>query len=586
MRLWPFSEVEEATRAPLPQVVSGDGFLRGQVDGRMKVALETGRNRLVLGGSLFLVAFFAIGVRLVDLALQRPADAAGPAVAAVSDRLSVKRADIVDRNGVLMASSLTTPSLYANPREVRKVLDSATAARQIVKLLPDLNESEVRAKLELDRAFIWLRRGLTPNQQITINNAGIPGLYFQREERRIYPQGPLAAHILGFTGMDNEGLAGIEKYQDDLLLNTRQPLKLSIDMRVQHVLHSELARSMAKFSAVGAAGMIVDARNGETIAMVSLPDYDPNARSAASDDAMFNRNTLGVYEMGSTFKLFTAAMALDAGVTSLKGGYDASQPIRVGRFTITDYHAKARWLSVPEIMIYSSNIGSVKMALDAGTDRQRAFLQKIGMLSAPSFELPEVGSPLVPSPWREINTMTIAFGHGLSVSPLQLVSGVSALVNGGVLYPATLLRRPGDAPPGGTRVVSERVSDQMRWLMRQIVTEGTGRNADTLAYPVGGKTGTAEKVGGKGYKRKALVSSFVGAFPIDDPKFVILAMLDEPQGTKDTYGYATGGWVAAPVVKAVVSQAGALLGLPPRIQPQQDRRVVEASASVRRTATQ
>ena len=218
-------------------------------------------------------------------------------------------------------------------------------------------------------------------------------------------------------------------------------------------------------------------------------------------------------------------------------------------------------------MIYSSNIGSVKMALDAGTDRQRAFLQKIGMLSAPSFELPEVGSPLVPSPWREINTMTIAFGHGLSVSPLQLVSGVSALVNGGVLYPATLLRRPGDAPPGGTR-------------------EGTGRNADTLAYPVGGKTGTAEKVGGKGYKRKALVSSFVGAFPIDDPKFVILAMLDEPQGTKDTYGYATGGWVAAPVVKAVVSQAGALLGLPPRIQPQQDRRVVEASASVRRTATQ
>jgi len=522
----------------------------------------------------------------VDLALQRPADAAGPAVAAVSDRLSVKRADIVDRNGVLMASSLTTPSLYANPREVRKVLDSATAARQIVKLLPDLNESEVRAKLELDRAFIWLRRGLTPNQQITINNAGIPGLYFQREERRIYPQGPLAAHILGFTGMDNEGLAGVEKYQDDLLLNTRQPLKLSIDMRVQHVLHSELARSMAKFSAVGAAGMIVDARNGETIAMVSLPDYDPNTRSAASDDAMFNRNTLGVYEMGSTFKLFTAAMALDAGVTSLKGGYDASQPIRIGRFTITDYHAKARWLSVPEIMIYSSNIGSVKMALDAGTDRQRAFLQKIGMLSAPSFELPEVGSPLVPSPWREINTMTIAFGHGLSVSPLQLVSGVSALVNGGLLYPPTLLRRPSDAPPDGTRVVSERVSDQMRWLMRQIVTEGTGRNADTQAYPVGGKTGTAEKVGGKGYKRKALVSSFVGAFPIDDPKFVILAMLDEPQGTKDTYGYATGGWVAAPVVKAVVSQAGALLGLPPRTQPQQDHRVVEASTSVRRTVTQ
>lgn len=586
MRFWPFSESAEAIREPLPQVVSGDGFLRGQIDGRMKAAIETGRNRLVLGGALFIVAFIAIDARLVDLALQRPADAVNPAAAAISDRLSVKRADIVDRNGVLMASSLTTPSLYANPREVRKVLDAGVAARQIVKLLPDLNESEVRAKLELDRAFIWIRRGLTPNQQITINNAGIPGLYFQREERRIYPQGPLAAHVLGFTGMDNEGLAGIEKYQDDLLLNSRQPLKLSIDMRVQHILHSELARSMAKFSAVGAAGMIVDVRNGETVAMVSLPDYDPNSRSTANDDAMFNRNTLGVYEMGSTFKLFTAAMALDAGVTTLKGGYDASHPIRIGRFTITDYHAKARWLSVPEILIYSSNIGSVKMALDAGTDRQRAFLQKLGMLTAPTFELPEVGSPLVPSPWREINTMTISFGHGLSVSPLQMVTGISALVNGGMLYSPTLLRRPNDAPPEGQRVISQRISDQIRWLMRQVVAEGTGRNADTVAYPVGGKTGTAEKVGGRGYKQKALVSSFIGAFPIDDPKFVILAMLDEPQGTKETYGYATGGWVAAPVVKAVVSQAGALLGLPPRSEPQQDRRVVEASASARRTATQ
>ncbi|MFN4090955.1 MAG: peptidoglycan D,D-transpeptidase FtsI family protein [Alphaproteobacteria bacterium] len=586
MRLWPFAEAADAARAPLPEVVSGDGFLRGQMDGRMKAAIETGRNRLVLGGVLFVLAFGAIGFRLVELAMQRPAEAATPMASAINERMAVKRADIVDRNGVLMATSLTTPSLYANPREVRRVFEPAEAARRIVKLLPELNESEVKARLELDRAFIWLRRGLTPNQQITINNAGIPGLYFQREERRIYPQGATAAHILGFTGTDNEGLTGVERYQDELLINARQPLRLSLDTRVQHILREEILRSMAKFSAVGGAGMILDVRNGETLAMVSLPDFDLNSRSGTAEDAMFNRNTLGVYEMGSTFKLFTAAMALDAGTATLKSGYDATHPIRVGRFTISDFHGKSRWLSVPEIMVYSSNIGSVKMALDAGTERQRAFLQRIGMLNAPSLELPEVGAPLVPSPWREINTMTIAFGHGLSVSPLQLANGVAALVNGGTLHAATLLRRPNDAPPEGRRVISERTSAQMRGLMRQIVENGTGRNADSVGYPVGGKTGTAEKVGGRGYKRKSLISSFVGAFPIDDPKFVILVMLDEPKGTRETFGYATGGWVAAPVVRAVVNQAGPLLGLAPKQEPQQDRRIVEASASARATATQ
>ncbi len=586
MSIWPFRLSSEAARAPLPEVVSGDGFLRGQIDGRMKAAVEIGRNRLVLGGVLFAVAFGAIAVRLVDLALQRPAETAGTVAGAISDRLSVKRADIVDRNGVLMASSLTTPSLFANPREVRKVLDAADAAKQIVSLLPELNEDDVRAKLELDRAFIWLRRGLTPTQQQTIHNAGIPGLYFQREERRIYPQGPLAAHILGFTGMDNEGLTGIEKYSDDLLLNSRQPLRLSIDTRIQHLVRAELSRAVAKFSALGGAGMIIDVRNGETIAMVSLPDYDPNNRSAASEEALFNRNTLGVYEMGSTFKLFTAAMALDAGTTTLKSGYDATHPIRIGRFTITDYHAKARWLSVPEIMVYSSNIGAVKMALDVGTEGQRAFLRKIGMLDTPRLELPEIGSPLVPSPWREVNTMTVSFGHGLSVSPLQMMTGVAALVNGGMLHTPTLVKHSNDAPPEGQRVISERTSQQMRTLMRQIVTEGTGRNADTVAYPVGGKTGTAEKVGNRGYKKKSLVSSFVGAFPMDDPKFVILVMLDEPQGIKETYGYATGGWVAAPSVRAIVSQAGPLLGLPPKQERQQDGRMIAANSSTRPVSAQ
>src|SRR5690606_9931166 len=284
------------------------------------------------------------------------------------------RAEILDRNGVMLAGNLPTASLYANPRQV---LDPEEAARRLVSLIPELDEREVLAKLKLDRAFIWLRRNLTPRQHYEVNRAGIPGLYFQRELRRVYPHGPLAAHVVGLTDVDNVGVAGIEKYFDDLLHQSEEPLQLSLDLRLQHIVRDELQRAMQRFAAVGAAGMVLDARDGQVLAMVSLPDFDPNNPGSATDEAIFNRNTLGVYEMGSTFKLFTAAMALNSGVTTLKGGYDASHPIRISRFTITDYKPKSRWLSVPEIMVYSSNIGSAKMALDVGTAGQQAFLERI-----------------------------------------------------------------------------------------------------------------------------------------------------------------------------------------------------------------
>ncbi|GAB4181338.1 MAG: penicillin-binding protein 2 [Thalassobaculales bacterium] len=532
-----------------------------QLDGAAAQAIEQGRARLALGTVLFALAFATIGVRLVDVTLAKEAGEPRLAAAPKTAAGQVGRADIVDRNGMLLATSLKTASVYANPREIR---DPTEAAQKLARVLPGLSEAEVETKLKSDRSFIWVKRNLTPRQLAEVNRLGLPGVHFQAEERRVYPHGPLAAHVVGFTDVDGKGLAGIEQRFDEVLRGGSRPVRLSIDLRLQHILREELQKSVEEFSAVGAAGMVMDVHTGEVLSMVSLPDFDANQPGTVAADTRFNRNTLGVYEMGSTFKIFNTAMALDAGVTNLRAGYDASRPIKVARFTINDDHAKNRWLSTPEIFMYSSNIGSVKMALDVGVEGQKAFMARLGMTSRPSFELPEVGAPLVPRPWREINAMTIAFGHGISVSPLQLVTGVAAVVNGGIMRPATLIYRdPQESLPPGRRVLSERTSEQMRKLLRLVVESGTGKNAGSRLYPVGGKTGTAEKVSGRGYAAKRLLSSFVSAYPVNDPRFVVLVMVDEPKGTKRTFGYATGGWVAAPVVRQVIDRMGPLYGLPP-----------------------
>ncbi len=522
-------------------------------------ALETGRNRLVLVAALFALAFTVIAGRLVDLTVLHGGGepALGRDLAAAT---APKRRNIIDRRGVLLATNLTTASLYARPA---KVLDAEVAARRLAKLLPELDAKALTAKLATGRGFVWIKRHLTPRQQYQVNALGLPGLGFQRESRRIYPHGNLFAHALGYTGIDNRGLAGLEKHFDEDLATAAsddadQPLRLGLDTRVQHVLHGELSRAVAEFGARGASGLILDVDSAEVVALVSLPDFDPNRLSTASADALFNRATLGVYEMGSTFKALTMAMALEAGVR-LNQGYDARKPIRVARFTIRDDHAKARWLSLPEIFIYSSNIGAAKMALDVGAKRQRQFLGDLGLLQRAAIELPEVGKPLTPRPWREINTMTVAFGHGVAVSPLQLANAVAALLNGGLMRNPTLLAREGAVP--GRRVVSRRTSDAMRWLMRLNVEQGTGKRAQAPGYLVGGKTGTAEKAAAGGYSHRALLSSFVGAFPMKQPRYVVLAVLDEPQGRPETFGFATGGWTAAPVVGRVIARAGPLLGV-------------------------
>ena len=529
-------------------------------DERTQVALEVSYTRLLMTGAFLLFAFGAIGVRLVDVSLLQAAREPRAAYAPRMQEMRMDRADVVDRNGLLLATNLATASLFANPR---KVIDPDDAARQLATALPELHEAEVARQLKSNRSFVWLQRNLTPRQQWRVISLGLPGTDFQSAQTRVYPNGSLAAHILGFVDIDNRGLAGVEKQFDGTLRDNTAPLQLTIDMRVQHILRSELNRAKSEFNALGATGMVLDVRNGEVLAMTSLPDFDPNDGGNAGDDQRFNRATLGVYELGSTFKIFTAAMALDYGIVTMRDGYDATKPIKTSRFTIRDYHAKRRWLSIPEIFMYSSNIGAAKMADDVGSEAQREFLGRLGMLRPAPIELPEVGAPIVPSPWRPINTLTIGFGHGLAVSPLQLASGVAAMVNGGMVHRPTLIRRESNDSRRGKRIISERTSREVRRLMRLVVEHGTGRKASADGYIVGGKTGTADKPKHGSYSRSALISSFVSAFPMTDPRYVVLVTLDEPHGNKSTHGYATGGWVAAPAVRRIIERAAPLL----RVQP-------------------
>jgi len=534
-------------------------------EGIRRQALETGRNRLLVTGVLFTLAFIVVAVRLVELAVveQVAEEFQAPRLAVVSEIPKV-RSDIIDRNGVLLATSLPTASLYANPRQI---LDSKEATQKLVRVFPNINRKKMAEKLSSSKSFVWLKRNLTPKTQFLVNTLGIPGFDFQPTERRVYPHGRLVAHALGLTNIDGRGLSGIEGYFDKVLRGIEKPLELSIDIRVQSVLREELVKAMLEFRAVGAAGLVLAATNGEVRAMISLPDFNPNKPITASGVAGFNRVTKGVYEMGSTFKLFTVAMALDTGTARLKDRYDATKPIKISRYKISDYHAKNRWLSVPEIIIYSSNIGAAKMALDVGTLGQKKYLKRFGMLTPARIDLPEIGTPLTPAHWRQINTMTISYGHGISVSPIQLVSGIAALVNGGILYRPRMIKVPKGENIAGSRVLSRNTSKKMRGLMRLVVRHGTGRNADVPGYLIGGKTGTSNKTDLRGgYDRSRRMSSFVAAFPMDKPRYVILIMIDEPKGTKRTRGYATGGWVAAPVVANVVKRMAPLLGLKPSQQ--------------------
>jgi cell division protein FtsI (penicillin-binding protein 3) len=543
------------------------------VDERSNQAIETCRTRLVATAALFAVVFLVVVLRLAEIVLVngggaeshigRLPPAAPPAPA---------RADIVDRNGTLLATMLPKPSLFVNSKALLAAGQNPDeAAHQLATVLADKSPAEIRARLVSGKSFAYLQRSLTPRQQYAINRLGIPGLDFTPEERRFYPYGDLAAHVVGYCGIDNEGLAGVERGLDAGVKGQREPVELSLDARVQFILREELQKVVKDFTAKGAAGIIMDVRTGEIIAMVSLPDFDPNrpgdtegAPSAAdAKERLFNKITLGDYEMGSAFKIFNTAMALDAGTATMAKNYDAIHDIRIGRFTISDYHGKHRMLSVPEIFMYSSNLGSARMAMEAGAERQRAFLGRLGLLKPVPIEFDELSKPHYPAQWREVNVITIAYGHGIAVSPLHVAAGVSAIVNGGILHPPTLHKLPPGTQPPGERVISEKTSEQMRKLMRLVVEFGTAKLAAAPGYVVGGKTGTAEKNQGGHYQEKKLLSDFVGVFPMHYPRYLVLTLVDEPHGNKQSFGFATAGWTVAPATSRIVQRIAPILGVAP-----------------------
>lgn len=519
--------------------------------------------RLMLMMLVFAGVTMLIVGRLVFLQLSTDRGGGG----AATNPLLPSRGDIVDRNGVPLARTIDAWTIALQPRKL--IGDPDQLAAELAELMPERSAAQYRAMLTSGKNFIYLKRRAMPELVAAANALGEPAIVFDREPERLYPQTMLASHVLGFTDIDGKGAAGMERALDRTLSHpdTRgEPVALAIDVRIQQAIEYELGSAMAKFSAIGAAGVVMDIKTGEVLGMTSLPEFNPNVPGQGSMEARFNRATLGVYELGSTFKPFTVAMAMDAGIIKSFGQmYDCPRGLKAGRFTITDTHPFGRRCSVAEIMQESSNIGTAQIAAQVGAERQREFLRKMHFLEPISVELGERGRTLTPGTnWGEIATMTVGYGHGIAVTPLHLASGYATLFNGGVWRPATLLKRDRNHPvPEGSRVFTEETSYRMRALLRMVVTNGTGRKADAPGYRIGGKTGTAEKILGGRYTHGAVVTTFAGVFPMEEPRYVVVVMLDEPKGTKETFGFHTAGWNVAPVVSKVVGRIGPLLGVAP-----------------------
>jgi cell division protein FtsI (penicillin-binding protein 3) len=534
--------------------------------GQRQAALAAARQRLMIALLLFVIVTALIGLRLLDLAVLH--EIAPPGVDdAFAD--AAPRGEIVDRNGIELAGTVDAVAVTVAPRKL--VGNPIVLAQRLSEIVPDRTTSEIYAELIHPGTFRYISRRVLPAQATAINALGEPAIGIKREPERLYPNLDLAAHVVGYTDVDGHGRYGMERAADARLtaLATRgAPVALALDSRVQQALESELGAAMTEFTALGAAGVVMDVATGEVIALASLPQFNPNAPGHGDDNARFDRATLGVYELGSTFKTLTIAMSLNDGlIKSMDQKYDATAPIHIGRFTIHDDrgHELRKWATVPEIFIHSSNIGTAHMAAELGSVRQRAYLDALGFLSPVSGELMERGHTLYPAAnnWGEVATMTVGFGHGIAVTPLHLATAYAAVVNGGIWRPATMLKvAPGQAV-AGKRIFSQKTSDTMRALLRMVVTSGTGRKANAPGYRVGGKTGTAEKQQGGHYQKRVNVSTFAAAFPMDAPRYVIIALLDAPHGTRATGGYSTAGMVTAPSVAKLVARIAPILGVAP-----------------------
>ena len=521
------------------------------------------------------VAYAGLGVKLLVLGLSH--DPPQTLKTAADDAISGARPDLLDRNGAILATDVKTMSVFAEPN---RIIDIDEAVELITAVLPDVNAKELRQRLSSKKGFIWVKRQITPKEQAEIFHLGLPGVGFLPENKRIYPNGPIGAYVIGYVNEDNVGIAGMEKYLDEQSLtdphvpgftvdpDRLKPVRLSIDLKATHALRDELVDGMDRFHARAAAGMIIDVNTGEVIALESLPDFDPNDPSDAQDPSKINRINVGVYEMGSTFKALSLAMALDSGKVTLGSHVDARESLRYGRFTIHDFHATHRMLTVPEVFTHSSNIGAARLALMVGVEGHKAFLKKMGQLDRLRTELPESAEPLVPKHWGLLNTMTIAFGQGLNVAPIQAVMAVCALVNGGTMMKPTFLpRTQAEADKAGHRVISEQTSESMRYLMRSNATHGSASFANIPGYYVGGKTGTADKIIHGHYSQNRVFNTFMAITPADKPKYLYLTIYDDPQALPEDHGYHTAAYNAGRVAGALIRRVEPLEGVPPRKEP-------------------
>lgn len=538
------------------------------ISGQKRSALDMARGRLMVLSLFFILTYLIVAARVFDLTIiqgemKKDEETVSYLEAEPAKPKRTHRADILDRNGVILARSLKTSSLYADPLVIGK--NAEVVARDLVKIFPEMTYGEVLKKLQEKRRFVWIRRNMTPDDQYKILQIGHPGLSFKEEQRRIYPQGALASHMVGYTSVDDHGLGGLEAGFDKLLMEGDEPLVTTIDVRVQHALRREVANAVKKFSGIAGAGVVMDVNNGEIIAATSLPDFDPHKVNEKDKDALFNRLTLGIFEPGSTFKIFTTAAVIENAGAGMDTMYDAREPIKISRFRISDYHPEKRVLSLPEVFMHSSNIGSVRMEQEMGKESFLNFIRDLGLLKKPEIEIPEVGAPSLPDT-SDIRMMTASFGHGISVSPLQLVTASSSIMNGGILVKPTLVldKAAKGKDQKSVRVVSEKTAHRMRQLMRLVVTDGTGGKAEVEGYNVAGKTGTADKNEGGRYEKNKRRSSFLGFFPAENPRYAVYVMVDEPKGIKESYGYATAGWVAAPAVSNVIKSIVAIEGIKPQ----------------------
>jgi cell division protein FtsI (penicillin-binding protein 3) len=520
------------------------------------------------------VAYAVIAVKLLVLGVSH--DPPQTLKEAADQAVSGARPDLLDRNGEILATDVKTMSVFAEPN---RIIDKDEAVELITAVLPDVDARELRERLGSRKGFVWVKRQITPKEQAEIFHLGLPGVGFLPENKRVYPNGPIGAHVVGYVDKDNVGIAGMEKYLDQQSLTdphvpgfavdpeSLKPVRLSLDIKATHALRDELSEGMAHWKAKAAAGVVMDVNTGEILALESLPDYDPNTPIDAQDKDKINRINVGVYEMGSTFKALSISMALDSGKVNLGSRVDARDSLRYGRFTIHDFHATHRVLTVPEVFTHSSNIGTARMALMVGVTGHQAFLRKMGQLDRLRTELPESAEPLVPKHWSELNTMTIAFGQGLNVAPLQALMAVSALVNGGHIMPPTFLpRTQAEADRIGHRVVSEQTSESMRYLMRSNATHGSAGFANIPGYYVGGKTGTADKIIHGHYSQDKVFTTFMAITPADKPKYLYLAIYDDPVAAPGDYGFHTAAWNAGRTAGALVRRIQPLEG----VQPEKD----------------